>query len=760
MKLFIRFFGVLLLLIALQGPVSSVSFAAEGNLTVYVISTDFFFDKAPGDSLKYVIYYYWFGDGPASNVQITNIIPNELQSVSASVQPTSTSGGVYTWNLGTIENYTYGTIEIGGILQNNIPVGTTLINSVTISGDVSDTDPEDNTHEYEIKISSPDPDLWVWKFGELEEDSENGFFFMTEQGVPTNYNIFYFNMSSHEASGVTVTDTLPEGTEFISADVQPSSVNGRVITWNIGNLKFYDYGQIKTKVKPTLAGTFTNRVYISSSGSDKDPSNNSSSYQYQVVSLLQPKVLKPAVGVFGSSDTLIMGSNPTIQGLAKAGSTVTLYEGSPDGSFSFEGLNAVSLGSAVAGPDRRWSIKPTNMTEGRNYFLYVRAEKDGESSNPFFNYWQPFIIKVEPMFELAGFDPDNFVVESAGHEVRPGALGTTSGTTPNEDIIIKKRQKAPASFLTDTNMWKNHTMKAVVTENGQTDTLELPISEVNVVSAAKNNGTANDHVTYEIIYVQKGFGPGAVVEIWCRPTYYTDEGHPIAGLVFVKCHEILIDPAGYVYEAQPNGTKYEWPEVPPEELLIKNATVTTMTRTGDDSWEVWDGSGSAQVNPQVTDETTNDRILVPGYFAFYVPSGQYQVRATADGYAEYVSPILTVVDEPVFHNCGMTPISGLTGVKFDYKETEKPAIYTLDQNYPNPFNPVTTMSYTLPVDSKVSLKIYDIQGREVAILINSDMRPAGKHVLQFDGSGLSSGIYFYVLTANNFTAAKKFVLLK
>jgi len=73
---------------------------------------------------------------------------------------------------------------------------------------------------------------------------------------------------------------------------------------------------------------------------------------------------------------------------------------------------------------------------------------------------------------------------------------------------------------------------------------------------------------------------------------------------------------------------------------------------------------------------------------------------------------------------------------------------TLSQNYPNPFNPSTNISYALPFSSSVSLKIYDMLGREVKTLVN-DLQSAGNYNYRFDASNLSSGIYFYVLKAAN-----------
>ncbi len=92
----------------------------------------------------------------------------------------------------------------------------------------------------------------------------------------------------------------------------------------------------------------------------------------------------------------------------------------------------------------------------------------------------------------------------------------------------------------------------------------------------------------------------------------------------------------------------------------------------------------------------------------------------------------------------------------------EPLRFTLGQNYPNPFNPVTVIAYTLPSNSIVSLKVYDVLGREVAALMNNELNVAGAHSVEFDASRLSSGVYFYRLNVNNgeFTAMKKMLLLK
>jgi len=88
-----------------------------------------------------------------------------------------------------------------------------------------------------------------------------------------------------------------------------------------------------------------------------------------------------------------------------------------------------------------------------------------------------------------------------------------------------------------------------------------------------------------------------------------------------------------------------------------------------------------------------------------------------------------------------------------------PYEFSLSQNYPNPFNPTTTIDYQISKNSMVTLKVYDILGREVVTLVNKQLTP-GKYSVKFDGSNLSSGIYFYRLDAGSFVKTKKLILLK
>jgi len=108
-------------------------------------------------------------------------------------------------------------------------------------------------------------------------------------------------------------------------------------------------------------------------------------------------------------------------------------------------------------------------------------------------------------------------------------------------------------------------------------------------------------------------------------------------------------------------------------------------------------------------------------------------------------------------NGGFTPVS-------EEIKLELPEQYLLSQNFPNPFNPSTKIKYTIPdvgtaLIKFVQIKVYDILGSEIATLVNEE-KPAGNYEVEFDGSNLSSGIYFYRLQAGAISETKKMILLR
>ena len=88
-----------------------------------------------------------------------------------------------------------------------------------------------------------------------------------------------------------------------------------------------------------------------------------------------------------------------------------------------------------------------------------------------------------------------------------------------------------------------------------------------------------------------------------------------------------------------------------------------------------------------------------------------------------------------------------------------PKEFSLIQNFPNPFNPTTVIEFNIPRTAFVTVKVYDMLGKEVSTLVN-DTKQAGSYLVNFIASNLTSGVYFYKIMAGDFTATKKMMLVK
>ena len=136
----------------------------------------------------------------------------------------------------------------------------------------------------------------------------------------------------------------------------------------------------------------------------------------------------------------------------------------------------------------------------------------------------------------------------------------------------------------------------------------------------------------------------------------------------------------------------------------------------------------------------------------------YDLAAGGSGLAGNLSLSLNPVDNwPGRDSCYQIEAKGLVAVAEERPTV--PSKFALHQNYPNPFNPSTTIAFDLPERAFVSLRIYDILGKEVARLVN-DFQSPGYHAVPFDASGFASGVYFYRLSAGSFHDARKLLLLR
>jgi hypothetical protein len=101
---------------------------------------------------------------------------------------------------------------------------------------------------------------------------------------------------------------------------------------------------------------------------------------------------------------------------------------------------------------------------------------------------------------------------------------------------------------------------------------------------------------------------------------------------------------------------------------------------------------------------------------------------------------------------------GIVSVK-EIANNNSPEVFILFQNYPNPFNPCTNILFNIPTKSFVSLKIFDLIGREGATIFSAEMS-AGNYSRQWNASNMPSGVYFYRLTDGSFSETKKLILIK
>ncbi len=119
----------------------------------------------------------------------------------------------------------------------------------------------------------------------------------------------------------------------------------------------------------------------------------------------------------------------------------------------------------------------------------------------------------------------------------------------------------------------------------------------------------------------------------------------------------------------------------------------------------------------------------------------------------------TINDEPASFLAAYTDVSIGEPTTINESPEQQPSSFILSQNYPNPFNPTTTISYSIPTNNYVTLKVFNILGQEVALLVNENLA-AGKYTVTFNAGNLTSGVYLYRVEAGSFRSVKKMLLIK
>jgi hypothetical protein len=135
-------------------------------------------------------------------------------------------------------------------------------------------------------------------------------------------------------------------------------------------------------------------------------------------------------------------------------------------------------------------------------------------------------------------------------------------------------------------------------------------------------------------------------------------------------------------------------------------------------------------------------------------------EAGIGGYITQFDSLPYTVSRGGISSLGSFGVGKFGHITVDVSETKVlPSVFSLNQNYPNPFNPATSISFFVPKDGHVSLKVFDILGKEIATIVDRNME-SGEHHYEWNASDYASGIYFYRITAGDFVQTKKMMLLK
>ncbi|MFH1195561.1 MAG: T9SS type A sorting domain-containing protein [bacterium] len=223
-----------------------------------------------------------------------------------------------------------------------------------------------------------------------------------------------------------------------------------------------------------------------------------------------------------------------------------------------------------------------------------------------------------------------------------------------------------------------------------------------------------------------------------------------------------------------------------QEIIVANEHALYRSNNSGNSWnQVFESSGIELMD--LSYSSTNNEIILAGVSCSTLISAVILIFSIDDGYSWY-SKVAgegsgIVMDFDADNNLylgqslgsGVCKISHEILVNIDKEESLELTMIALSQNYPNPFNPTTKIKYTIPLnpplspfikggndfsrEGLVTLKIFDVLGREITTLVN-DYKSPGTYEVEFDGGNFPSGVYFYQLKCGNFTETKKIILMK
>lgn len=480
---------------------------------------------------------------------------------------------------------------------------------------------------------------------------------MPSVGQTHTYTLKYNINEGQSLLGSQLIDTLPAGTQFVSATAGGTNNNG-VVTWNLGTLNQGAAGNVNVTVLVTgVQNEYKNKAYIMGSMS-------SASYR---------------------GYSMDVNSVP-VQGKTSDSSYVVAFE-----DLKNSGWNDWDVNDFVVGMRERIYFDGANKVT-KIVFDYEALARGSA-----------FVNKFNHLIKLSGNSSATLVVKDSNGTVLPSLGFTNQAFNGNINIpVFPNTYNAlpPRPGFTFTNVEiaqtgvvKGYTATLTITTDGSSNTSATYLrnssqpylinelnKQINIASLAGTLGNTQN-VDNNIDSTTSIYG------------YFLDLGYRMP------------------YD-------WKWPLEGP-------------------SYPIW------KAFPKFSSYVISAHALNPTWYNSPDLSKVWTRRVVTDNF----------------------PFTGETGTrthlkaKNDVSKNSTPEKHSLSQNYPNPFNPTTKISFSLPNNEFVSVKVFDMSGKEVAVLVNEEVK-AGTHDYDFDGSKLSSGIYFYRINTTSFTDTKRMILVK
>jgi hypothetical protein len=200
---------------------------------------------------------------------------------------------------------------------------------------------------------------------------------------------------------------------------------------------------------------------------------------------------------------------------------------------------------------------------------------------------------------------------------------------------------------------------------------------------------------------------------------------------------------------------------PKTNVAPSNATYDTLAKNDTASYYIAifnSGEGNATIN----NVSSSNGVFTVESFPTSIAQNTFayaRVKFKPNANNQTFTSLITISSSDTVKTVNLTGYSNSQTAGIATLSTQIPDKFALSQNFPNPFNPTTKINFAVPYRSYVSLKVFDMNGREVSALVNNTLQ-AGTYQYDFDGSSLTSGTYFYKLETSDFTSTKKLILIK